>query len=90
VILRAMQTHGLILADNGSSWFVSGAPDPRWDNDVLHVLGRVHGGDFEVVDTSALVVDPSSGATTGGPPGGGARRLPRIPMSRPWWRSFLR
>lgn len=44
----------MILADNGSSWYVSGAPDPRWSNDDLHALGRVAGADFEVVDTSSL------------------------------------
>ena len=44
----------MILADNGSSLYVTGAPDPRWDNDDLHELGRIHGCDFEVVDTSRL------------------------------------
>ena len=44
----------MILADNGSSLYVTGAPDPRWDNDDLHALGRVRGSDFEVVDTSRL------------------------------------
>jgi hypothetical protein len=54
VIAVAMQRYGLIVADNGSDWFVSGAPHPRWDNDQLRVLGRLTGRDFEVVDTSAL------------------------------------
>ena len=49
VILRALKVYGTIVADNGSSWFVSGAPDPRWDNDDLHALGRLTGRDFEVV-----------------------------------------
>ena len=44
----------LILADNGSNWYVSGAPDPRWSNDDLHTLHRVTGADFEVVDASSL------------------------------------
>jgi hypothetical protein len=44
----------MIVADNGSSWYVSGAPDPRWDNDQLHTLHRVRGSDFRVVDTSRL------------------------------------
>jgi hypothetical protein len=39
----------MLLADNGSSWYVSGAPDGRWSNDQLHTLARVHGSDFEVV-----------------------------------------
>jgi hypothetical protein len=49
VVLEALKRYGMILADNGSSWFVSGAPDPRWSNDDLHSLGRVTGADFEVV-----------------------------------------
>jgi hypothetical protein len=49
-----MKTYGMILADNGSNWYVSGAPSPKWSNDDLHSLGRIHGSDFEVVDTSSL------------------------------------
>src|SRR5215216_1769905 len=51
-VLVALKRYGMITADNGSSWFISGAPDSRWDNDDLHSLGRVKGSDFEVVDTS--------------------------------------
>lgn len=65
VILRAMQRYGLIVADNGSSWYLSGAPDDRWDNDVLHLLHQLHGRDFEAVDASSLMVDPSSGQARG-------------------------
>jgi hypothetical protein len=54
VVLRALKRYGMIVADNGSSWYVSGAPDPGWDNDDLHALGRVKGSDFRVVDTSTL------------------------------------
>jgi len=54
VVLRALQRYGMILADNGSPWYVSGAPDPHWSNDALHTLGRLTGADFEVVDTSSL------------------------------------
>jgi len=61
VILRALKKYGMILADNGSEWFISGAPDERWDNDVLHELHQVHGSDFEAVDVSSLMVDPNSG-----------------------------
>lgn len=61
VILRAMQRYGIILADNGSAWYVSGAPDERWDNDVLRQLGQLNGGDFEAVDASVLMIDPDSG-----------------------------
>jgi hypothetical protein len=61
VILRAMKEYGIILADNGSNWYVSGAPDGRWDNDMLHLLDVLTGNDFEAVDTSMLMVDPNSG-----------------------------
>jgi hypothetical protein len=54
IVAQAMKTYGLILADNGSNWYVSGAPSPHWSNDELHALGRLSGADFEVVDTSRL------------------------------------
>jgi hypothetical protein len=54
VVLRALQRYGMILADNGSPWYISGAPNPHWNNDDLHSLGRLTGADFEVVDTSSL------------------------------------
>ncbi len=61
VILRALKKYGLILADNGSAWYISGAPSEQWNNDVLHQLDGVVGTDFEAVDTSSLMVDPNSG-----------------------------
>lgn len=61
VILRAMQKHGLILTDNGSSMFVSGVPDDRWDNDGLALMREITADDFEAVDVSSLIVDPDSG-----------------------------
>ena len=54
IVLRALKRYGMILADNGAPWFVSGAPHPSWDNDDLHSLHRVPGSAFEVVDTSRL------------------------------------
>jgi len=54
IVLTALKRYGMILADNGSPWYVSGAPDVRWSNDQLHTLGRVPGSAFEVVDTSRL------------------------------------
>ncbi len=54
VVLTALRSYGMLLADNGSPWYVSGAPDSRWDNDDLHSLHRLSGRDFEVVDTSSL------------------------------------
>jgi hypothetical protein len=61
IILRALKKYGMMIADNGAAWFLSGAPDSRWDNDQLHDLGRIHGSDFEVVDVSGLMISPDSG-----------------------------
>jgi hypothetical protein len=61
IILRALKKYGMILADNGSAWFISGVPDERWNNDVLRELRQVHGSDFEAVDVSSLMVNPDSG-----------------------------
>ena len=62
VILQALKTYGMFLADNGSAWYISGAPDSRWNNDLLvSELGQIRGSDFEAVDESSLVVDPNSG-----------------------------
>ena len=55
VILKALKKYGMILADNGSDWYVSGAPDPRWDDDDISSLKRIKGGDFEVVRMGAMV-----------------------------------
>jgi len=54
IVLQALKTYGMIVADNGSNWYISGAPDPRWSNDALHTIGRITGSDFEVVDTTSL------------------------------------
>jgi hypothetical protein len=54
IILTALRRYGMILADNGSPWYVTGAPDRHWDDDGLHSLHGIHGSDFEVVDTSGL------------------------------------
>ncbi|HEY2355479.1 MAG TPA: hypothetical protein VGH79_11345 [Gaiellaceae bacterium] len=54
VVLVALQVYGMILADNGSPWYVSGAPSAHWSNDALHALSELKGSDFEVVDTSSL------------------------------------
>ena len=61
VILQAMKDYGLILADNGSPWYISGAPDPRWDNDMLHAMDDLQGSDFEAVYTDDLMVEEDSG-----------------------------
>jgi hypothetical protein len=55
-LLTAMKTYGMIVADNGSNWYVSGAPDDRWDNDALvSELAQVRGSNFEVVRMDGLV-----------------------------------
>jgi len=54
IVLTALKRYGMLVADNGSNWYISGAPSPGWSNDQLHTLGRVKGSDFEVVDTSKL------------------------------------
>jgi hypothetical protein len=52
VILRALQEYGMMLADNGGAWFLSGSPNELWKNDVLQELKRVKGSDFEAIDDS--------------------------------------
>jgi hypothetical protein len=54
VVLNALKRYGMIVADNGSDWYISGAPSKGWDNDELNSLKSVEGSNFEVVDTSAL------------------------------------
>jgi hypothetical protein len=61
VILRALKKYGMIIADNGSNWFLSGTEDNRWNNTVLHALTQVKGSNFEVVDESSLQIAPNSG-----------------------------
>ncbi|EMY79759.1 hypothetical protein LEP1GSC060_0911 [Leptospira weilii serovar Ranarum str. ICFT] len=63
VILRALKKYGMILADNGSDWFMSGSPNENWNNDQLHKLGKVLGNQFEAVDSESLILSPDSGET---------------------------
>jgi len=55
VILTALKQYGMLLADNGSPLYITGAPDGGWDDDELHRLGEIKGSDFEVVDTAGFV-----------------------------------
>jgi len=64
VILQALKTYGMMLADNGSAWFITGAPDPRWDDNILSQLQRVTGADLEAVDVSSLETSPNSALAT--------------------------
>jgi hypothetical protein len=66
VILNAFKKYGIIMADNGSSMYISGAPDDRWDNNDLHNLGSVHASDFEVIQMSPVYTQ--SNVPTGAPP----------------------
>lgn len=54
IVLKALKQYGMIVADNGSDWYISGEPNKNWDNDALHTLSQVEGRYFEVVDTSEL------------------------------------
>ncbi len=60
VVLEALKKYGMIVADNGSNWYISGVPDERWDNDDLRTLAQVKGSNFEAVDESALNIIPDS------------------------------
>jgi hypothetical protein len=55
VILTAAKKYGLIIADNGTSWYITGARDPRWDDDDLNQLKTVPGSAFEAVYTGPIV-----------------------------------
>jgi hypothetical protein len=60
VLLRALKKYGMILADNGSAWFVTGAPDSRWNDETWAQLKQVKGADLEAVDASSLMISPNS------------------------------
>ena len=57
VVLTALKTYGMLLADNGSDWFLSGAPDARWNDSELNALKQVQGSDFEVVQMGPVTTD---------------------------------
>ena len=54
IVLEGLKRYGMMVSDNGSDWYITGAPDPRWSNEQLRALKRVPGSAFEVVDTSRL------------------------------------
>jgi hypothetical protein len=58
VLLQALKTYGMLLADNGSAWYITGAPNAGWNDDDLHGIGGITGNDFEAVDTSGFVSGP--------------------------------
>ena len=63
VILQALKTYGMIVADNGPPWYISGVPSSYWNNTTLHDLTEITGSDFQVVDESCLMMSADSGAT---------------------------
>ena len=64
VVLTALKRYGMILADNGSNWYISGASNPAWQDNDLHGLGQIHSADLEVVDTSGLRNGPDPSGPT--------------------------
>jgi hypothetical protein len=58
VILRALQKYGMFVADNGSNWYISGAPDSRWNDDELGELKSIAGSNFEVVKMGNVIPMP--------------------------------
>jgi hypothetical protein len=55
VVLRALRKYGMLVADNGSDWFLSGVADVRWNDAEMNALKRVRGRNFEVVEMGAVV-----------------------------------
>jgi len=80
VILRAMKKYGMFVSDNGSAWYISGAPDTRWDDDDLHALGRVTGANFEAVDESGLRIIADSGQARQGTGTPACTQIPDPPV----------
>jgi hypothetical protein len=66
VILNALKKYGMIMADNGSNMYISGAPDDRWDNNDLHALSQLHASDFDVLQMTPLYTQ--SNVPTGSAP----------------------
>jgi hypothetical protein len=71
VILRSLKKYGAIISDNGSSWFLTGAEDPRWNVETMAAIKTVLGSDMEAVDASYLQAGPNSGAILSGASGAG-------------------
>lgn len=55
VILRALKKYGMIVADNGSDWYISGTADARWNDNEINTLKALKGSDFEVIKMSGIV-----------------------------------
>jgi hypothetical protein len=83
VVLQALKDYGMILADNGSALYVSGAPDERWNNDDLALLRAITATDFEVVDTGGVMVAPIRPRRSNPVAVVAGRRLARRPGTSP-------
>jgi hypothetical protein len=75
VVLRAMQRHGMLLADNGSNWYFTGATDPGWNDTMIAELKTIPASQFEGVDESSLMVSPGSAQVRGGVTSGPGYRM---------------
>lgn len=62
-ILAALKKYGMMVADNGTDWYLNGVPDPRWDDDELSIINDIPGSAFEVVEVASLQLSANSGAT---------------------------
>jgi hypothetical protein len=85
VVLRAMQRHGMIVADNGSNWYFTGTSEQGWDTALLDQLKTIPAGAFEAVDASSLMADPDSGrvASSSAPPATTAPTVATTSTTRP-------
>ena len=85
VILRALKKYGMFVSDNGSAWYLSGAPNPNWNDDDLHALKQIQGSNFEAVDESRLQIAANSGQAVQGttvppPPPPTCTQMPNAPV----------
>lgn len=89
IILQALKTYGMIVADNGSSWYISGATDPNWDDNDLNQLKRVPGSEFEAVYTGTLITNSSTVGTSptnaAPPPHRFTTSIPTLTWNRITW-----
>ena len=82
IILTALKHYGMFVADNGSSWFLSGTADNRWNNDDLHALTAIPGSDFEAIDESSLRISANSAQARGAPaPVASPTHAPQVTMT---------
>ena len=54
IVAQALKKYGMMIADNGGPWYISGVPNSRWNNDDLHTLDEIKGSDYEVVDMASV------------------------------------